>query len=168
MVLSKKDTPKGYIYNHLDDIKTIDDLCVVGDGDKKQLKVMHPPVSLSSDRLAVVYAEDGGVQKDGLIELRRGVNDISLGNNNYAQVRIAVDGTHYLKGMAVYADDLPDGVDVRFNTNKHVGTPIANPDPDGKSVLKPMKKGEGVNVFGATIVRQNDWTDADGGTCKYR
>jgi len=162
LVLSKKDTPKGYIYDHLNDIKTIDDLCVVGDGDKKHVKEMHSPVSLSMDRLAVVYAEQGGLEKDGLIELRRGVDDISLGNNNYAQVRIAVDGTHYLKGMAVYADDLPDGVDVRFNTNKHVGTPIANPDPDGKSVLKPMKKGEGVQVFGATIVRQNDWTDADG------
>ena len=162
LVLSKKDTPKGYIYDHLNDIKTIDDLCVVGDGDKKHVKEMHSPVSLSMDRLAVVYAEQGGLEKDGLIELRRGVDDISLGNNNYAQVRIAVDGTHYLKGMAVYADDLPDGVDVRFNTNKHVGTPIANPDPDGKSVLKPMKNGEGVNVFGATIVRQNDWTDADG------
>lgn len=162
LVLSKKETPKGYIYDHLSDIKTIDDLCVVGDGDKKHVKEMHSPVSLSMDRLAVVYAEQGGLEKDGLIELRRGVDDISLGNNNYAQVRIAVDGTHYLKGMAVYADDLPDGVDVRFNTNKHVGTPIANPDPDGKSVLKPMKKGEGVNVFGATIVRQNDWTDADG------
>ena len=162
LVLSKKDTPKGYIYNHLDDIKTIDDLCVVGDGDKKQLKVMHPPVSLSSDRLAVVYAEDGGVQKDGLIELRRGVNDISLGNNNYAQVRIAVDGTHYLKGMAVYADDLPDGVDVRFNTNKHTGTPIMNSDPEGKSVLKPLKEGKGVEVFGATIKNQNDWVDDNG------
>lgn len=162
LVLSKKDTPKGYIYDHLNDIKLLDDLRVVGDGDKKEVKEMHSPVSLSMDRLAVVYAEQGGTDKDGLIELRRGVDDISLGNNNYAQVRIAVDGTHYLKGMAVYADDLPDGIDVRFNTNKHEGTPIANPDPDGKSVLKPLKPGEGVNVFGATIVRQNDWTDNSG------
>ena len=29
-----------------------------------------------------------------------------------------VDGTHYLKGMAVYSDNLPDGVDIMFNTNK--------------------------------------------------
>ena len=89
LVLSKKDTPKGYIYNHIEDIKTIDDLCVVGDGEKKHVKEMHDPVSLSSDRLAIVYAEEGGTNKDGLIELRRGVNDISLGDNNYAQVRIA-------------------------------------------------------------------------------
>lgn len=162
LVLSKKDTPKGYIYNHLDEIKTIDDLNIVGDGEKKHVKEMHDPVSLSSDRLAVVYAEDGGTNKDGVIELRRGVQELSLGDNNYAQVRIAVDGTHYLKGMAVYADDLPDGIDVRFNTNKHKGTPICNPDPDGKSVLKPLKDATGVNVFGATIKKQNDWTDEDG------
>ena len=161
LVLSKKDTPKGYIYNHLNEIKTIEDLHVVDDGEHKVVKPKHDPVSLDSSRLAVVYAEQGGKEKDGLIELRRGVQDISLGDNNYAQVRIAVDGHHYLKGMAVYSDDLPDGVDVRFNTNKHEGTPIMNPDPDGKSVLKPMK-GEGLNAFGATIVRQNDWTDNSG------
>ena len=162
LVLSKKDTPKGYIYNHLEEIKPIDDLKVVGDGDKKHVEDFHDPVSLSSKRLQVVYAEDGGTDKDGVIELRRGVQELSLGDNNYAQVRIAVDGTHYLKGMAVYADDLPDGIDVRFNTNKHKGTPICNPDPDGKSVLKPLKEAKGVNVFGATIKKQNDWTDEDG------
>ena len=28
---------------------------------------------------------------------------------SYGQVRIAIDGTHYLKGMAVYKEDLPAG-----------------------------------------------------------
>lgn len=161
LVLSKKDTPKGYIYNHIDEIKTIDDLHVVDDGEHKVAVPKHDPVSLDSSRLAVVYAEQGGSDKDGMIELRRGVKDLSIGDNNYAQVRIAVDGHHYLKGMAVYSDNLPPGVDVRFNTSKHEGTPIMNEDPNGKSVLKPMK-GEGLNAFGATIVRQNDWTDDDG------
>lgn len=163
LVLSKKDTPKGYIYNHIDEIKTIEDLHVVDDGEHVTVKPMHPPVSLDSSRLQVVYAEEGGKEKDGLIELRRGVDDISLGKSDYAQVRICVDGKHYLKGMAVYSDatDWPDGVDIKFNTNKHVGTPIMNEDPNGKSVLKPMK-GEGVDGFGATIRRQNDWVDADG------
>ena len=76
------------------------------------------PKSMDSKRLAICYKEDGGAEKDGLIEIRRGVDDLSLGNSHYAQVRILVDDTHYLKGMAVYADDLPEGVDVRFNTNK--------------------------------------------------
>lgn len=77
-----------------------------------------PPNNVSSRKLQIRYAEDGGTERDGVIELRRGRKDLDLGDNRYAQVRIAVDGTHYLKGMAVYADDLPDGVDIRFNTNK--------------------------------------------------
>lgn len=73
---------------------------------------------MDSKRLAIRYAEDGGLEKDGLVEIRRGVEDLNLGNSHYAQVRIMVDGTHYIKGMAVYSDDLPKGVDVMFNTNK--------------------------------------------------
>lgn len=82
------------------------------------------PASLDSKRLQILYRDDlntdghKSVDRDGLIEIRRGVPDLDLGNSNYAQVRILVDGNRYMKGMAVYADDLPDGVDVRFNTNK--------------------------------------------------
>ena len=64
-------------------------------------KKIKPPVSIKSNRIMVNYAEDGGVDKDGVIEIRKGVPDIALGDNKYAQVRIAVDGTHYLKGMAI-------------------------------------------------------------------
>lgn len=105
------------------------------------------PESMDSKRLAVRYAEEGGKEKDGLIEIRRNVPDLSLGNSNYAQVRIMVDGTHYLKGMAVYSDDLPEGVDVVFNTNKSSGTPVISP---GKSVLKPIKD-DPDNPFGSLI-----------------
>lgn len=113
-----------------------------------------PPKSIDSSRVAVRYAEDGGAEMDGVIELRRGVEDISLGNSQYAQVRIAVDGTHYLKGMAVYSDDLPKGVDVLFNTNKHKGTPMIGPKDN--SVLKLMKTDKDGNIdqqnpFGTTI-----------------
>lgn len=110
---------------------------------------IKPPVSLDSSRLKVRYNEEGGIDKDGVIELRRGVEDISLGDSKYAQVRIAVDGTHYLKGMAMYNDNMPPGVDVIFNTNKHQGTPLTD-------VLKPMKKDKDGNIdmdnpFGAAI-----------------
>lgn len=108
-----------------------------------RLRKREPPVSVDSKRVEICYSEDGGKEKDGVIELRRGVDDISLGNARYAQVRIAVDGTHYLKGMAVYSDNLPEGVDIRFNTNKHKGTPMMD-------VLKPMKDDPN-NPFGATI-----------------
>lgn len=81
------------------------------------------PSSISSDRISVRYGDQGGADKDGVIEIRPGVKDLSLGNSHYAQVRIMVDGTHYLKGMAMYSDDIPDGADVVFNTNKKSGTP---------------------------------------------
>lgn len=76
------------------------------------------PESMSSDRVLIRYNEEGGREKDGVIEIRKGVEDLSLDGSNYAQVRIAVDGTHYMKGMAMYADDIPKGYDVIYNTNK--------------------------------------------------
>lgn len=77
-----------------------------------------PPMSISSKRVAVKYGKEGGADADGVIYVRRGKKDLSMGSANYAQVRVSVDGTHYLKGMAIYKDDLPDGVDLLFNTNK--------------------------------------------------
>ena len=78
---------------------------------------------MKSERVAIRYAEEGGDKKDGLVEIRRGVDDLSLGESRYAQVRILVDDSKYIKGMAVYSDNIPDGVDIVFNTNKKQGTP---------------------------------------------
>lgn len=113
------------------------------------------PISLDSKRIEFRYDEDGGTQMDGVIQLRRGVKDLDLGENRYAQVRIAVDGTHYLKGMAMYTDDLPPGKDVRFNTNKskEVGPLKAMKE------LKP--EGDG-NRFGASIDRVQVYKDKNG------
>lgn len=107
------------------------------------------PESLDPKRLKIIYAEDGGTDKDGLVEIRRGVKDLSLGESNYAQVRILVDGTHYIKGMAVYNDNMPDGVDVLFNTNKSKGTPMLGEDKN-HTVLKPISD-DPKNPFGSLI-----------------
>ena len=106
---------------------------------------IKPPLSVDSKRVKVRYDEEGGSDADGVIYVRPGVDDISLGKARYAQVRIAVDGTHYLKGMAIYKDDLPDGVDLMFNTNKK----------DTGNKLDAMKKmsDDPENPFGA-VVRQ--------------
>ena len=103
------------------------------------------PKSLDINRVKVRYAEEGGVTKDGTIEIRRGVQDLDLGNSHYAQVRILVDNDRYLKGMAVYKDDsnFPDGVDVIFNTNK-------SKDKAPRDVFKEIKN-DPVNPFGSTI-----------------
>lgn len=129
------------------------------------------PRSVDSKRVVAAYDKS----KDGLVEIRRGVDDISLGDNQYAQVRIAVDGTHYIKGMCVYSDNLPDGIDIRVNTNKKPGTPLMSDDPEN-SCLKPMKRTKDGeidydNPFGATIkmkdgvtVGQSHYIDKDGKT----
>ena len=125
--------------------------------DGKAIEKILPMKSIDSKRIDINYADTGtGKDKDGLIELRRGVNDISLGNADYAQVRIAVDGTHYLKGMAVYSDDLPPGIDIRFNTNKNHDVPALGPKDN--SVLKPLKSDPG-NPFGASIKGVDDDDD---------
>lgn len=124
---------------------------------------LQKPSSIDSSRLQIVYAEEGGTNKDGVIELRRGLDELSMGGSNYGQVRIAVDETMYLKGMAVYSDDLPPGIDIRFNTNKSQGTPL------GK-VLKPMQTDNEGNIdwdnpFGSLIKDTNGqrtYVDSDG------
>ena len=114
------------------------------------------PKSMDSSRLQIRYAEEGGVQKDGVVEIRRGVEDLSLGGSHYAQVRILVDDTRYIKGMAIYSDDLPDGVDVVFNTNKKLGTSKSD-------VLKKITD-DPENPFGSLIKAggQSYYTDANG------
>ena len=114
------------------------------------------PKSMDSKRLMIRYKEDGGIEKDGIVELRRGVDDISLGNDHYSQVRILVDGNKYIKGMAVYSDDMPDGVDVVFNTNKSKSVPKME-------VLKNIKD-DPDNPFGALIKAggQSYYIDKDG------
>ena len=114
---------------------------------------IKPPSSISSKRILVNYGDQGGSDKDGVIELRRGVKDLDLGAARYAQVRVAVDGTHYLKGMAMYSDDIPKGYDVIFNTNKNSSTPKMD-------VFKKMKN-DPENPFGATI-RQKTYIGKDG------
>lgn len=145
-----------------DKINSLDNYISYDDGETFKPAFQYP-ASLDSSRLNIVYAEQGGVEKDGLIELRPGVKDISLGNANYSQVRILVDGTHYLKGMAAYSDDLPEGIDVQFNTNKKEGTPALGPKDN--TVLKPIKKDDPNNPFGSLIKErggQSEWEDDKG------
>lgn len=130
------------------EIHSLHEYTTHNDGETFHKKFEYPK-SMDSSRLMIRYAEDGGVERDGLIEIRRGVEDLSLGNDRYAQVRILVDNDRYLKGMAVYSDDLPDGVDIVFNTNKTKDKPM-------RDVLKPIKVDKETgkpedNPFGSNI-----------------
>ena len=152
MVLCPPGTPQKDSYN-LDKIHTIEDYKYQEGTDSFKKKFTYP-ASLDSKRLMVRYADDvgadgfKGIEKDGVIELRRGVKDLDLQDAKYAQVRILVDGTHYLKGMAVYSDNMPDGVDVVFNTNKKHDIPALG--PKDHTVLKPIKD-DSENPFGSLI-----------------
>mgnify|MGYP000957608209 CR=1 FL=1 len=149
-VLVPPGTTYSELYQNRDKIQTIQSYTEDGGHSFEQIV---PPKSISSDRIDVRYGPDGGAQMDGVIELRPGVGDVSLGDARYAQVRIAVDDTHYLKGMAMYANDLPDGVDIRFNTNK-------NKTDNKLDAMKGLKEDE-ENPFGA-ITRQKHYIDENG------
>lgn len=143
-VLCPPGTPHKDIYN-FENVHSVRDYRVRQDeeGNDYVTRAFVYPESLDSKRLSIRYAEDGGTNMDGVMEIRRGVKDLSLGESHYAQVRILVDGDRYLKGMAVYADDLPDGVDIRFNTNK-------TKDVGMRDVLKKIKD-DPDNPFGSLI-----------------
>lgn len=154
------------IYN-FENVHSLSDYVSHDGGETYDPKYVYPK-SMDSSRIQIRYAEDGGTQKDGVVEIRRGVDDLSLGESHYAQVRILVDGTHYIKGMAIYSDDLPDGVDIVFNTNKKTGTPMLGPKND--TVLKPIGK-DPDNPFGSLIkdgiVDPDDPTSKKGGQSYY-
>ena len=137
------------IYKNQSNIKTITDW--TEDGGRSFLG-LEPVESVSRSRVQVKYREDGGADKDGLIELRRGIDDISLGNAKYAQVRIGVDGKSYMKGMATYSDGLPKGVDIIYNTNKKKGTP-------DDLVFKPLED-DPDNPFGSLVRQKHHITEA--------
>lgn len=153
-VISVPEIDQREVYQNLDLVKSVGDYHSTDGGeswDKREY-----PASIDSSRVKILYGDEGGTLKDGVIEIRRGVADLDLGDSHYAQVRILVDGTHYLKGMAMYSDDMPDGADIVFNTNKHTRTPKMD-------VLKKIQD-DPDNPFGALIKAngQSHYIDADG------
>lgn len=152
-VLCPPDTTWGDVMKNRENIKQI----VMFSTDRgESFNDIKPPISIDSKRVKVRYAEEGGALRDGVIQVRPGVKDTSLGNATYAQVRIAVDGSHYLKGMAMrgYPKDFPPGVDLIFNTNKkNTGNKLDAMKEMGKDPKDP---------FGATIDHQIQETDTFG------
>lgn len=156
-VLTKDDVTKKEIREHQDEIAIPN---YYSEDHGFTVKPIEKPVAIDSSRVMIRYAEEGGKERDGTIELRRGVEDLDLHNALYAQVRVSVkqdpngEGTHYLKGMALYSPDeskMPKGVDIIFNTNKPKGTDVFGATTD-TSVLKPIKKdADPANPYGATI-----------------
>ena len=148
--------PPGTTYKEAyDNIKNLESITGYTVDDGFTILGLPPVNSVSSDRVQVTYRDP----MDGCIELRRGCPDLDMGDAQYAQVRIGVDGTHYIKGMAVMSDNLPDGVDILFHSGKDPSKPMIDGD---KGVLKPMKinamTGEidQDNPFGAAIKQEGE------------
>lgn len=156
-VLTKADVTGKELYANRDKIHAISDYIDSDTGEPMNPDSLGPIVHIDSKRVGVVYGKDGGADADGVMYLRPGVPDISLGNAQYAQVRVSVDGTHYIKGMAMYKDGLPKGTDILFNTNK---------DDTGNKLdaLKPTKD-DVENPFGS-IVRPKSYVDPKTGETK--
>ena len=142
------------------DIKPVED----PDGNKTMtLLGMQDPVRVDKSRIDIKFDEMGGTEKDGVVEirayrdedgvLRPACEDLSLGNAKYAQVRIAVDGDYYIKGMAVYNTDLPEGTDILVNSNKSIKK-IDETHDKYDVALKEMKA-DTDNPFGATVYQEN-------------
>lgn len=119
-VLTKEGLSKRDIFDNRDKIKMVGQHSEDG-GLSYQNR--EPIVNIDRKRIFVRYGDQGGKEKDGTIELRRNVPDLDLGRSHYAQVRIGVEGGLYMKGMALYSDDIPKGYDVVYNTNKKSGAP---------------------------------------------
>lgn len=174
-VLTKKGVERSEIYKNMDKVRPVEEFAI--NGDARMFQQMERPKSIGWDRVHIRYAipegqkghgtNDDGAMMDGAMFLRPGVKDLNLGKASYAQVRIAVGDTHYLKGMALYGTEemfkgIPKGTDIIFNTNK-----TANKTP--QEVLKELKKNpeggapiDGPNPFGATVKRQNTLVDSKG------
>lgn len=156
-VLAKPEIPYKTVYQDPEKIHQIKEFSEDGG---KTFAAIQTPMHVDSKRIGVRYAEQGGTDMDGVIQVRPGVKDLSLGNSRYAQVRVSVDGTHYLKGMAIYSDDLPKGTDLMFNTNKSdTGNKLDAMKP--QKVDKATGKIDETNPFGA-IVSQQFKKHADG------
>ena len=156
---------EGQAFKHRYEIKSVEDIS--GIDDVATMKGWQDPERVSLDRVKILYDENGGSKKDGMIEIRAkydekgnlvpACDNLSLGNARYGQVRIAVDiskegikddkgnliTTRYIKGMAVYNPDLTE--DIRVNSNKSI-------DDGVTKALKEYKEGS-ANPFGASVVQ---------------
>ena len=173
-VLTKDDVSDREIYDHLEEIKPAG-LSLYSDDKGVTFKERKEPEVVDTSRVYVKYADDynsaeDGRLMDGVIQIRRGVPDLSMGNANYVQGRIRVSNDHFMKGMIIYSDDIPEGYDVVYNTNRKKGAPLYKTEGYiGDTVFKKMKD-DPANPFGANIKSDGDlvlgvnrtWKDANG------
>lgn len=154
-VLTKDGISDREIYDHLEEIKPAG-LTLYSDDKGLTFKGRKEPEVVDTSRVYIKYADDynsaeDGRLMDGVIQIRRGVPDLNMGNAHYVQGRIRVSNDHFMKGMIIYSDDIPEGYDVVYNTNRKKGAPLYKQEGYiGDTVFKKMKD-DPANPFGANI-----------------
>lgn len=115
---------------------------------------IKPPIGIDPKRVEVNWRDNDGHLEDGVVYVRPGAKDLDMGTNNYSQVRIQVGDKHYIKGMAVLKNDLPDGVDLLVNVDK---SKMDNKLDALKKLQTIPSTGEvdTQNPFGSVIKRQD-------------
>ena len=153
-VLSKE-SDIDVVKQHKADITTIEGRTEDGGLTVKKFKA---PESLDMSKVGIKYGDEGGEDRDGLIQIRPGAEGLSLGNARYAQVRIKLGDNLYAKGMAVVDPDakFPKGKDIIFNTNKSRIDPLTGKQTRDDKVFKKIKddSGDPMKMFGTTITDQ--------------
>lgn len=171
LVLAPKGTSKRDIIENLENLHSVEDYTPDAG---RTWSTPELPNYIDRSRIYVRFAEDNGTARDGMVEIRPGVKDLSLGDSSYCQVRIAVKdcdvqgklndkgqpepSNRYIKGMAVYSDEVPEGYDIVVNSAKSKAKGDA-------AAFKPIKNELDIDeVFGAKIMAdgQNHWTDENG------
>ena len=80
-VISVPEIDQREVYQNLDLVKSVGDYHSTDGGeswDKREY-----PASIDSSRVKILYGDEGGALKDGVIEIRRGVADLDLGDSHY-------------------------------------------------------------------------------------
>lgn len=109
------------------------------------------------NRIKIIYAEYGGAERDGIIKLRRGNKECSLEGAEYANVRIRVTSfgkpmeRYFMKGIAIYSDDIPREYDAIYYTNKPEGTASEDLFKKHKKFEKNYSKDFNI------VTKQGDW-----------
>lgn len=159
-LLCPKGTTKADVAKNRNDIHLLAESGQQVDSDGNKKTKLGDPISVDPKRIYVRYAEEGGADRDGTLELRPGVPDLNLGNSRYAQVRVLVDGDKYMKGMAYYSKNIPEGYDMVYNSNKTRD----KADKVFKEIDEKYKNDDTrpIDRFGAVITAQNRYQDKDG------
>jgi DNA-binding CsgD family transcriptional regulator len=168
-ILTPPGTTRGDVYKNRDKIRQIQEF---SDSGGRSYANVHDVIPVNPKRIGIIYKDQGGGEADGVIFIRPGVKDLTLGGKMYAQVRVQVGDNHYLKGMAMYKEGMPAGVDLQFNTkksstgNKLDAMKVMSEDPDlpfgavTRQVLENKGTPKERNISAMNIVNEEgNWAD---------